>query len=380
MKVALVTETYPPEINGVAMTLSQLVGGLRDGGHQVQVVRPLQAAESGEPAESEDSLTVFGLPIPRYPDLRFGLPCRNRLIHAWARRRPDVVHVATEGPLGYSAIQAAKRLGIPVTSTFHTNFHSYSEHYNAKAATRLILAFLRWMHNQTRCTMAPTRELADQLSAEGFRNMDVLGRGVRLDVFNREARDPSLRAEWGAAPEAPVFVHVSRLAAEKNYELLEATYSKIRDVEPRARFVVVGSGPLEEHLRQRMPQAHFTGPIPLENRAALARVYASADAFLYASKTETYGNVVPEAMACGNAVVAFDYAAAALHVTHQDNGLLAPLDDDAAFAQQSLAVATDSRLRARLGRAAADYGPAFDWQPVFERFKALLQRAVSDAP
>lgn len=376
MKIALVTETYPPEINGVAMTLSQLVEGMRAKGHSVQVVRPIQASEKASPKVSEQLLTVFGLPIPGYLELRFGLPARNRLIHSWQKARPDIVHVATEGPLGLSAIRAAKRLGIPCTSTFHTNFHSYSEHYNAESATRLVLWFLRWIHNKTECTMAPTKELADELSNEGFRNMDVFGRGVNLRVFNPQARDEGLRDSWGATQESPVVIHVSRLAAEKNYDLLETAYGAIRQKRPDTRFVIVGGGPMEAELKRRFPFAIFPGAIPLENRPALARLYASSDIFLYPSKTETYGNVATEAMACGNALVGFNYAAPGLHVEHERNGLIAELDDDAAFLAQSLRVAIDDGLRKRLGTAAASYAPAFDWQPVIDRFESILSHTI----
>ncbi len=355
------------------MTLSQLVAGLREKGHTVQVVRPLQTAETGEPQSSADKISVFGLPIPGYPDLRFGLPSRNRLIHAWQQSRPDLVHVATEGPLGLSAIRAAKVLGIPTTSTFHTNFHSYSEHYNAKFATAIVLAFLRWIHNQTRCTMAPTRELADQLSSQGFKNMQVFGRGVNLKVFNPKARDSKLRESWGASEESPVFIHVSRLAAEKNYELLNKAYSQIKDKCPDARFVIVGGGPMERKLRKDFPYAIFPGAIALEDRPALARLYASADVFLYPSKTETYGNVATEAMACGNALVAFDYAAPAQHVIQGETGLVAPLNDDNAFLKYSLQVATDAALRKKLSLVAANYAPTFDWQPIVDRFERILQ-------
>lgn len=358
------------------MTLSQLVGGLRDKGHQVQVVRPLQAGEDDIERATPQTLTVFGLPIPRYPDLRFGLPSRNRLIHAWQKLRPDIVHVATEGPLGWSAIRAAKVLNIPTTSTFHTNFHSYSEHYNARFATGIVLGFLRWIHNQTRCTMAPTRELADELAAAGFKNMEVFGRGVNLKVFNPQARDLSLRRSWDAGPDTPVFIHVSRLAAEKNYELLGRAYSSIRDKQPTSKFVVVGAGPLEAKLKKEFPYAIFPGAIPLEDRPALARLYASSDVFLYPSKTETYGNVATEAMACGNALVGFDYAAPAQHVAQGETGFVAPLDDDQEFIKRSLELATNKQLRDRIGRSAAAYSPAFDWQPIVDRFESILRRAA----
>jgi len=372
VKIALVTETYPPEINGVAMTLSELVNGLRERGHHVQVVRPMQSGERSSLCSDAEQVTVPGLPIPRYSELRFGLPAGRKLNQAWSTSRPDIVHVATEGPLGISAIRKAKALGIPTTSTFHTNFHSYSEHYSARFATGLILGFLRWVHNSTLCTMAPTEELRHALARDGFRNVEVFGRGVNLDVFNPQARDPNLREEWGACQDSLVFLHVSRLASEKNYKLLEQCYERIRSRHSNARFVIAGSGPLEKHLRRRMPYAVFTGSIPLNNRAELARIYASADVFIYPSKTETYGNVATEAMACGNALVAFDYAAAALHSQHGESSLLAPLDDDKALLELVDKVSEDPALARLLGARASSKAQAFDWRPVVEKFEDLL--------
>jgi len=227
--------------------------------------------------------------------------------------------------------------------------------------------------------MAPTRELADQLSAEGFRNMDVFGRGVNLNVFNPQARDNKLREQWGATDDSLVVIHVSRLAAEKNYDLLQKAYAEIRSSVPRSTFVIVGAGPMEKKLKRSLPYAIFPGAVPLENRPELARLYASSDLFLYPSKTETYGNVATEAMASGNALVGFNYAAPAQHVQQGENGFLAELDDDESFIQQSLAVARNSQLRKRIGKAAAQYAPTFDWQPIVDRFEAILE-TIGDSP
>jgi hypothetical protein len=130
LRVAVVTETYPPEVNGVAMTMGRMVGGLQSRNHQVQLIRPRQhAADAAVTDGSLEEVLRPGVPIPKYDSLRLGLPARTGLTRLWQRRRPDVVHVATEGPLGWSAVAAAHRLGIPVASDFHTNFHSYSRHY-----------------------------------------------------------------------------------------------------------------------------------------------------------------------------------------------------------------------------------------------------------
>ncbi len=373
MKIALVTETYPPEVNGVAMSLSQLVVGLKKRNHSVQVVRPKQKSESGRIGKKGEEWIVRGAPIPRYPGLRFGLPCKRRLIKAWQEQKPDIVHVATEGPLGLSAINAAKSLGIPCSSSFHTNFHSYSEHYNAAFMNSTVLSYLRWIHNKTVCNMAPTDELRDELTDAGFTNMATLGRGTRTELFNPSARDERLRKEWGADENTTVIVHVSRLAAEKNYDLLFETYRKIRDIHFDCAFVVVGDGPERKKWEKRFPQAHFTGMVSLEDRESLARIYASADLFLYPSLTETYGNVIIEAMACGNAVLSFDYAAARLHIQNGVNGVVVPTGDREAFIEAGSQLAQNKQRQEYLGTAAADYAAEnCDWTPIIDSFENLL--------
>jgi glycosyltransferase involved in cell wall biosynthesis len=385
VKLALVTETFPPEINGVAMTLGNLASGLAARGFEVVVHRPRQSADSQvsglrpQPSPGFREMLHPGVPIPGYAMLRAGLPVRGALLRAWRAKRPDVVHVATEGPLGWAALSAADKLGIPLASSFHTNFHSYSKHYGFAFLTRPALAYLRWFHNRTRITLSPTDELNAELTRDGFRGMRLLSRGVDTTHFTPAKRDPALRAAWGAtAPDDPVFIHVSRLAAEKNYALLFRAWSQIRAAHPRARFVVVSDGPLRKKLQRAHPWAVFTGFL---SRDELARHYASADVFLYPSLTETFGNVVTESMASGLAICAYDYAAAARYLRHKENGLLTPLADETAFLESSLALAADARLRERLrlvARATAEHIP---WSRVIDGFaRDLREVAASSHP
>lgn len=385
MKLALVTETFPPEINGVAMTLGQLASGLARRGFTVTVHRPRQPADSAPPASrcpfpapSWREALHPGLPIPGYAMLRLGLPARGALLRAWRTDRPDVVHVATEGPLGWSALSAADALGIPLASSFHTNFHSYSRHYGFSFLTRPALAYLRWFHNRTRITLSPTDELNRELTRDGFRGMRLLSRGVDTDTFSPARRDPALRATWGAGPDDPVFIHVSRLATEKNYALLFRAWSEIRTARPRARFVVVSDGPLRKKLARAHPWAVFTGFL---ERAELARHYASADVFLYPSLTETFGNVVTEAMASGLAVSAYAYAAAARYIRHEENGLLAPFSDETIFlAHAHRLAAEDPRPRRRLGLVARATAENIPWSRVIDGFARDLQEVAAGMP
>ena len=378
MKLALVTETFPPEINGVAMTLGQLAAGLARRGFLVTVHRPRQGpADVPVPDRPYGEVLHPGFPIPGYSLLRLGLPARGALLRAWRAHRPDLVHVATEGPLGWSALSAADALGIPLASSFHTNFHSYSKHYGFAFLARPALAYLRWFHNRTRITLSPTDELNAGLARDGFRGMRLLSRGVDTDLFSPVKRDPALRREWGAAPEDPVFIHVSRLAAEKNYTLLFHAWETIRAARPRARFVIASDGPLRKKLQRAHPWAVFTGFLERED---LARHYASADVFLYPSLTETFGNVVTEGMASGLAICAYRYAAAARYLRHGENGLLAPLADESAFLVHAQALAAAPSLRRSLGLAARATAENIPWSRVIDGFARDLAEVARSVP
>ena len=163
LRIAVVTETWPPEVNGVAKSAARFVEALRSRGHDIQLVRPRQG--SGDRGGAEEVL-MRGMTIPRYPDLRMGLPAKAALVRLWSFRRPDVVHIVTEGPLGWSALQAADKLKLPVVSDFRTNFHTYSSHYGVGWLKRPILAYLRKFHNRTLATLVPTEAMfADLASA-----------------------------------------------------------------------------------------------------------------------------------------------------------------------------------------------------------------------
>lgn len=376
MKIALVTETFPPEINGVAMTLSHLVEGLARRGHAMSVVRPRQGKHDVARADGVHAeLLCPSLPIPGYDFLRAGLPVRGRLVSRWRADRPDLVHIATEGPLGYSALSAADKLGIPVSSTFHTNFHSYSRHYGAAWLTRPVLAYLRHFHNRTRITLSPTVELNAELERDGFKNLALLARGVNTRVFTPAARCDSLRASWGATRRDLAVIHVSRLAAEKNYPLVIRAFEAVRARHPSARFVIVSDGPLLKKLRKAYPWIHFTGFLPRER---LAAHYASADLFPYASLTETFGNVVTEGLASGLPVVAFNYAAAARYIRHDVNGRLVALDAPDDLVAQTVALADDAALRRRLGSAARATAEGISWDNVIDGLERDLVGVVDN--
>lgn len=370
LRIAMVTETYPPEVNGVARTLGRFVEGLRKRDHSVQLVRPRQDRSERAAAACEfEEFLVPGLPIPRYAHLRIGLPAKNALLHAWTGRRPDLVHIATEGPLGWSALSAAKALDLPVSTAFHTDFHAYSSHYGADWLAPAIEAYLRRFHNRADCTAVPTEELAQSLSRRRFARLRVVGRGIDAQVFSPTRRSAELRRCWGAGENTLVVLCAGRFAREKNLPLAIDAFREMRATRADARLVLLGEGPLAGELA-RMNIAHVLAGRRAD--ADLAAHYASADVFLLPSRTETFGNVTLEAMASGLAIVAFDYAAARQYLAHDRSGLLAPFNEPAWFIEHAARLARRPGRITRLGAEARRIAEHLSWDVAVRDFERML--------
>ena len=376
LRVAVVTETYPPEINGVAATIARVVEGLRGRGHEVQLVRPRQdRSEAAADGPGFAEILMRGLPIPRYPQLKMGLPSRRALVRHWTTHRPDVVHIVTEGPLGWSALQAALHLRLPVVSDFRTNFHAYSRHYGVAWLRDPIMAYLRKFHNRAACTMVPTEALRTELRDSGFRRLRVVSRGVDTRLFDPARRSQALRRDWGADEHSTVVICVGRLAPEKNLGSLVDAFQAMRERDRTVRLVLVGDGPERARLQQRCPDAVLAG---VRRGEDLAMHYASADVFLFPSQTETFGNVLPEAMASGLAALGHRYAAAAQLVRHEENGLVVPFGDDLAFVHAAATLAGQRDRIRGLGSAARVTALHQDWARVVAAVESEYLSAMAE--
>lgn len=374
MHIALVTETYPPQINGVALTVQNLALGLREMGTRVDVVRPALDGEAPGDNGSDESggseLRLPGAALPYYPGLRFGWPAGRSLRRRWASSRPDAIYIATEGPLGWSALNAARLMGIPVASGFHTRFDQCLQRYGLNLLAPAAFGWLRWFHNQSDVTLVPTRELARELLARGFHSVEQLSRGVDAGAFNPACRSAALRARWRAeGGDAPVLIHVGRVAPEKNLDLAIRAYRAIKAQQPAARMLMVGDGPLRATLEAANPDILFTGML---RGRELAEHFASADIFLFPSLSETFGNVTLEAMASGIATVAYNYGAAREVLRDGEHGRAVACGDEAGFIAAALQLAADPELRRRMGQAARAAIVPMQPQQVCEDFSALL--------
>ena len=375
MRIAVVTETWPPEVNGVALTLAKLVHGLCQRNHAVQLIRPRQ--DKNEMALVQDDMSellLTGLPIPRYPQLKLGLPSKKALIRAWTLHRPDLVHIATEGPLGWSALQAARRLRLPVTSDFRTNFHSYSKHYGVGWLRKPIVAYLRKFHNNTACTMVPTHLLKSELQKLGFDNLRVVARGVDTGMFHPRHRSETLRQSWGADDNTLVLLSVGRLAPEKNLDLVVKAYQALRAAQRSVRLVFAGDGPYRAELQARCPDAVFLG---MCDHQTLSTVYPSADLFLFPSLTETFGNVTLEALACGTPVLAFDSAAASELVQANRNGWLVQGESEEDYLDKALTATRDTAALMAMRTPTCESVAALDWLQIVMQVESIFMQTQS---
>jgi glycosyltransferase involved in cell wall biosynthesis len=377
LRIAVVTETWPPEVNGVALTLSRLIHELSQRQHTIQLIRPRQDRHETEShREGWSELLLKGMPIPRYPQLKLGFPSKKSLIQAWSLQRPDLVHIATEGPLGWSALQAARVLRLPVTSDFRTNFQSYSKHYGVGWLQKPIVAYLRKFHNRTLCTMVPTQAMHDQLKVLGFHNLQVVGRGVDTKLFTPDKRSTSLRNQWHADDKTLVILSVGRLAAEKNLDLTVKTYQALKQNNRPMKLVFCGDGPYRAKLQAECPEAIFMG---MATQTQLAVAYASADLFMFPSLTETFGNVTLEALASGTPVLAFDCAAAQEVIADEHNGWLVPGEDAQRFVLRALAITqkTSTLQEARLNAAASIR--KWEWPSIATEVENMFRRVLLGA-
>lgn len=295
MRIALITETFLPNVNGVVTTLCRLLEHLRDHGHEAMLLAP-----EGGPAcyAGAEVVPLRGMPLPVYPELRLTPPQLGITAHL-RRFRPDVVHLAGTVALGVAGRHAARQIGAPLVGVYHTDFPAYTAHYGLGGLRALLYGYLRWVHNSCAVTLCPSSATIADLRTHGFRRLRRWTRGVDTARFHPGHRSEAWRTAVGARPGERVLLYVGRLAAEKRLDLLAEMLPRLANT----RLVLVGDGPARSALEARLAgaPAYFTGYLSGDE---LATAYASTDLFVFPSDTETFGQVIQEAMAAGLPVVA----------------------------------------------------------------------------
>ncbi len=385
MRALYCTDTYPPQVNGVSVVTALSVEGLRARGWEVHVVAP-RYPENG-PRVFDVTGLPHGLPmttlpsvsLPFYPDIRLAAPDYAAVRRAIDTFRPDVVHCATEFMIGRLGQIAAERAGIPFVTSYHTDFSKYATAYGMPWLAGSVSAYLSRFHRRAWRTYTPSAPARDELWRIGVRDVEVWGRGVDAERFHPRHRSMEVRARLGLGG-AFTFLYVGRLAAEKGVDLLFDAFRTLQQGVPAGsvRLVVAGAGPEEERLRRRAP-SHTVFLGYLDRARDLPALYASADAFAFASTTETLGLVVLEAMASGLPVVATPAGGVADHLRDGVNGLTYPAGDSDACAAAMRRLVDDRDTVRTLRAGARATAEALDWSCELDRLDRSYREVCAEA-
>jgi glycosyltransferase involved in cell wall biosynthesis len=381
LRIALVTEPYPSGIQGAASSVARIIDGLRQRDHTVQLVRPTWGPLDRPPQRAglEEVLTPAISLLPG-GQLRVGLRSHQALSDLWSKCRPDLVHIATEGPLGWSAMRAAKALKLPVCSDFRSNFHFPQRFHGATWLQKPVMAYLRNFHNRGHCTMVASDTLRRQLSAEGFSRISIVSRGADTHLFSPRKRNPALRAQWGLDDDGVAVLYAGGMAeggmAEgENHAAAWQAFQHLRSRQPAARLVVLGDWSGRKALQAWWPQAVFAGQRIAHD---LAMCYASGDLLLCPAVHGKPGAVIAEAMASGLAIVAFDETTDS-PVAYGHNRMPPAPGGVTAFAQRAADLACDARKRAGIGERARRDALELGWDGLVLRMEDLYAATMATA-
>ncbi|HEX6643553.1 MAG TPA: glycosyltransferase family 1 protein [Gemmatimonadales bacterium] len=375
MRIAYFSEVYWPMVSGVGVTLRRLADALMARGIGVRVYTATYALPGG--ADRPEVHRSPSIPFFLYPDVQWALPRHRELVADARAFAPDIVHVATEFAMGHAGLRVARELGVPVVASAHTDYEQYAARYHVDWAVRPGWRYLRWFYGQAERVLCPSRIYEEHLHSRGVRRTGVWSRGVDTRTFHPDRRDESYREALGAGPGDPVVTYVGRLAREKNLDLLLAAWERIALRFPRARLALVGRGPLEREIRERaIPGVHLAG---LLTGPALSAAYASADVFAFPSVTETFGNVLLEAMASGLPSIVAAAGGVLEFTEHGRNGWLVEPNSVEAIAAALERMLTDEALRARLSAGALETAAARRWDRIDDRLIAEYAGVIDAA-
>jgi phosphatidylinositol alpha 1,6-mannosyltransferase len=375
MRVLYCTDTYPPQVNGVSVVTALSVSGLHRRGWQCAVVAPrypdATRQEWGDAGlnggEEAELVSVASMPMPRYPEVRLALPRPSVLEALIARFRPNLVHSETEFGIGRIGQRAGAKAGIPLVSSYHTDFSRYTEAYGLGWLRRPVSTYLGRFHRRSSRVYTPSSASRDDLLRWGLTDVEVWGRGVDTELFHPGRRSQAMRAALGMGSRF-TFLYVGRLAPEKRADQILDAFRLAAEILPKGviHLVMAGTGPLEGQLRAAAPTGvTFVGF--LERRSRLPDLYANCDAFAFASVTETLGLVVLEAMASGLPVIATPVGGVKEYLRGGENGLTYPEGDVAAMAQAMVKLAGEWGLAQRLAKGARRTAESLSWERELDR-------------
>lgn len=370
-RIALFTGNYNHIADGVSLTLNRLVAYLEEQDVEVLVFGP--TVEDPPVNHNGTLIPVPSISAPGRPEYRVSLFFPNHARRKMLDFKPDLIHVATPDLLGLQALLLGQSSGIPVVSSFHTNFASYLKYYGYGLLEPLLWKYLRWYYSRCRALFVPTPSMKEELQQRQVKtDLRIWSRGVEVDLFHPDKRTRDWREAWGISEEDKVVLFVSRLVWEKNLEVVKKVFGQCNELE-NVKTVIAGDGPAREELKKMLPATIFTGSLYGEQ---LAEAYAGSDLFFFPSDTETFGNVTLEAMSSGLPVVAADAAGNRSLVTQNVNGFLANAKDTEVFFGHLSQLIREDEMRNSMAVKSRQIAESYNWPKVMDELMQHYSRVL----
>lgn len=371
MRIAYVTEVFLPKIDGITVTLTHLLEYLRERGHESIMFAPKGSISSYAGTEVIGRMSVR---TPFYPELHVALPIA-RVEKELLKFKPDLVHLVNPTSLGLAGMRAARKHGIPVVASYHTDMPGFARRWRLGFLAKPIYGYYRWVHNQANLNLTPSEFTMKQLKAQGFKRLAVWTGGVDIDRFHPDNASPEMRKRLsGGEPQKPLVLFVSRLSREKRTDWLLPLVQEIQGI----RLAIVGDGPARPQLEKLFAGTPtvFTGYL---RGADLAGAFASGDIFGFTGAEETFGNVVAEAMASGLAVVAPRSGGVVDLVEDGVTGLLYKPEDPLRFLESVRELAQDLERAKRMGQAGQKKARLYAWETTLTQLLEFYENVVIKA-
>ncbi|MBM7573488.1 glycosyltransferase family 4 protein [Aquibacillus albus] len=371
MKIAIFTDTYVPDVNGVAKTLQRFTNYLSDQGHEYQVFAPKSTKESKFTSQVHH---LTSLPFFMYPDCRFSIPNLFQVKAEILRFQPDLIHIATPFNVGLCGLRYAKKYNIPIVGSYHTDFDKYLSYYNLDILSKPLWKYFHWFHRPMQKIFVPSADTLYTLKQMGFTNLEIWGRGVDTTLFQPTMDNYLIRKKYNIK-EKYILNYVGRISPEKNVELLlEINAVLPKHLSDQIRWIIVGDGPSKPELMKQAPaNMTFTGYLHGKD---LADVYAASDLFVFPSATETFGNVVLEAMASGTPAISANSGGVVTIIKHGKNGFLCDPKHPEQFAITIENTIKNSEILATMSSQARAYAITQTWESTFDKLIAAYDRVL----
>ncbi|MRH44551.1 glycosyltransferase [Aquibacillus halophilus] len=372
MKIAIFVDTYTPQVNGVAGTFQRLTDYLEDNNIEYRLFVP----EIDEDLFSNQVFRFASLPFYLYPECRLALPNVFHIKKELEQFQPDLIHIATPFNMGLTGLFLAKKLDIPVVGSYHTNFDRYLQYYDLQFLSKWLWRYLNWFHRSFHKTFVPSNETKSILVNQGFSNVHIWSRGVDTKKFHPHFSSNRIREKYHIT--APfILSFVGRLAPEKDIEILMRTAKRLPfEVKDKVHWLLVGDGPLYQNLQKdKIDNMTFTGYLKGEQ---LAELYASSNLFVFPSSTETFGNVVLEAHACGTAAVVAKAGGVQEIIQHNRSGLLCEPGNVDDFANNISSLINDESRLKLMGIEARKIALSRSWDSVFFSLFLHYQEVIDE--